>query len=66
MSAKILPVKTILTLIFPGTKYVDKVEKKVGKTAFQNVKDLTNRNSNITKFGSTHNEESCETNVLEN
>ena len=37
---------------------VEKVEKKVGKTAFQNIKDLTNHNSNITKFGRGHYEDS--------
>ena len=34
------------------------VKKKVGKTAFQNIKDLFNHNSNITKFGSSHYEDS--------
>ena len=34
--------------MFPGTKYVEKVEKKEGSTAFQNIKDLTNHN--LTKY----------------
>ena len=41
-------------------------EKKVRKTALQNIKDLSNCNSNITKFGSSHYEGFCEMNVLEN
>ena len=31
MSAKILPVKTFLTLVFRGTKYIEKAEKKQEK-----------------------------------
>ena len=38
---------------FQGAKYVEKVERKVENTAFHNIKDLTNHNSNITKFGSS-------------
>ena len=55
MSSEIL-----LSKVFPGTKYVEKVEKKLGKTAFQNIKDLTNHSSNVTKFGSSHYEGFCE------
>ena len=49
--------------VFSGTKYVEKAEKKA---AFQNIKDLTNHNSNIIKVGSSHYEGFCETDVLEN
>ena len=37
--------------VYPGTKYVEKVEKNEGKPAFQNIKDLTNGSSKITKVG---------------
>ena len=29
--------------VFPGTKYIEKVKKKVGKTTFRNIKDLTHQ-----------------------
>ena len=66
MSVKILPIKTFLSKVFLGTKYVEKVERKVGKTVFQNIKNLTNHNSNITKFRSCHYKGFCEINALEN
>ena len=61
MSLRYYPLKD-----FPEAKYVEKSEKKVRRTIFQNIKDLTNQNSNITKFGSSDYEGFCETNVLEN
>ena len=45
MQAKISPVKTFYPKVYPGTKYVEKVEKNEGKPAFQNIKDLTNSSS---------------------
>ena len=47
MSVKILPIKTFLSKVFLGTKYVEKVKRKVGRTVFQDIKNLTNHNSNI-------------------
>ena len=35
--------------VYPGTEYAEKVEKNEGKPAFQNIKDLTNSSSKITK-----------------
>ena len=52
--------------VFPEIKYVEKAKKKVRRTIFQNIKDLTYQNSNITKFESSDYEGFCETNVLEN
>ena len=52
--------------VFPGIKYAGKAKKKEGMPAFQNIKDLTNHNSKITKYGSSHYEGFCETNILEN
>ena len=66
MSVKILPIKTFLSKVFLGTKYVEKVERKVGRTVFQDIKNLTNHNSNITKLRSSHYEGFCEINALEN
>ena len=37
--------------VYPGTKYVEKVEKNEGKPSFQNIKDLTNGSSKINKVG---------------
>ena len=37
--------------VYSKTKYVEKVEKNEGKPAFQNIKDLTNGSSKITKVG---------------
>ena len=37
--------------VYSKTKYVEKVEKNEGKPAFQNIKDLTNGSSEITKVG---------------
>ena len=39
--------------MYPGTKYIEKVEKNEGKPAFQNNKDLTNGSSKITKVGTS-------------
>ena len=67
VSAKILPVKLFSnSKVFPGAKYVGKVKRKVVKTAFHNIKNLTDHNLNITKFGRSHYERFCEINVLEN
>ena len=40
MSLRYYPLK-----VFPVAKYVEKSEKKVRRTIFQNIKDLTNQNS---------------------
>ena len=42
--------KLFLLQSFSRNKIHRKVEKKVGKTAFQNIKNLTNHNSNITNL----------------
>ena len=52
MSAKISAVRNFsYSKDYPGTKYVEKVEKNEGKPAFQNINDLTNGSSKITKLG---------------
>ena len=52
MSPKISAVKTFLTLkVYPGIKYIEKLEKNEGKPDFQNIKDLTNGSSKIKKVG---------------
>ena len=35
--------------VYPGTKYLEKVEKNEGKSSFQSIKDLTYGSSKITK-----------------
>ena len=42
--------KLFLLQSFSRNKIHRKVEKKVGNTAFQNIKNLTNHNSNITNL----------------
>ena len=66
ISKNINDVRVCVDKVFLKTKYVEKAKKKVRRTIFQNIKDLTNQNSNITKFGSSDYEGFCETNVLEN
>ena len=53
MSVKVSPQKYHFSYpkVYPGTKYIEKVEKNGGKPAFQNIKHLTNGSSKITKIG---------------
>ena len=66
ISKNINDVPVCVVKVFLKIKYVEKAKKKVRRTIFQNIKDLTNQYLNITKFGSTDYEGFCEKNVLEN
>ena len=65
ISKNINDVPVCVVKVFLKTKYVEKAKKKVRRTIFQNIKDLTNQNSNITKFGNPDYEGFCGKNVLE-